>query len=120
MPAHNLSATRDHVSAAFCFRKSVCFQREEEEANKVGNLGSSASIGLAEAMPLLPPALLPSAGEGQQASLAETTEDRAGGAHRPHSGRPTLRPAAAFSWAVQLPAEQKLAVKCQLGKASWA
>ena len=41
-----------------------------------------------------------------------------GGPRRPHSGRPTLRPAAAFSWAE--PAEQKLAVKCQLGKVSWA
>ena len=43
-----LSAMRNNVSADFCLRKSVCFQREKEEGSKWENLRSSAQIALKE------------------------------------------------------------------------
>lgn len=42
----NVSAMRNNVNADFCFRKSVCFQREKEGEKMGENLGTSAQIGL--------------------------------------------------------------------------
>lgn len=61
MPARNASAMKNNVSADFCFRKSVCFQREKGKENQMEkNRRSSDQIGLNESVPLLLPTLLPS------------------------------------------------------------
>lgn len=64
---------RNNVSADFCFRKSVCFQREKEGGNGE-NLKGAAQTGLNESVPLLPPTLL-SSGKRETAGLFTENSD---------------------------------------------
>lgn len=115
----HVSARRSNVSAAFRLGKSVCFQREEEEENKIGKTWETLlRLGLMSLRLSCYQLFCPLVRERHQVLFTENPNDQGKEEKAArYSGLLFGRRLPSHPGLKRFPAEQKLAVKCQLGKA---